>query len=336
MTSASTIQPTKDFSKTMTFFGLNPENVILFEQGTLPCFAFSGKMLMQSKYQLARAPDGNGGLYRALHKDGILNDMKTRGIDYVQLFCVDNILVKIGDPLFTGYCIERGAECANKVVAKGFPRESVGITCKVDGKYQVVEYSEITSDSAERRNPDGALTYSAANICIHFFTREFLERIVNKHERDLVHHVAKKKIPYVDSATGELVKPERPNGIKMEKFVFDVFQFAQDSRFAVWECIREEEFAPLKNADGASDFTPTHCRNALFALHQKYVMKAGGVLVNEAGRKLSRMASPATPKEVNNNLDLEDDIDEGEEKVEEIVCEIAPKVTYAGEGLESF
>ena len=126
--------------------------------------------------------------------------------------------------------------------------------------FQVVEYSEITTDSAERRNPDGALTYSAANICIHFFTREFLERIVNKHERDLVHHVAKKKIPFIDTATGELVKPDRPNGIKMEKFVFDVFQFAQDSKFSVWECIREEEFAPLKNADGASDFTPMHCR----------------------------------------------------------------------------
>jgi UDP-N-acetylglucosamine pyrophosphorylase len=94
-------------------------------------------MLLQSKHQLARAPDGNGGLYRALKNDGILEDMKKRGIDFVQLYCVDNILVRIGDPVFTGYCIQKKAECANKVVAKGFPNESVGITCKVDGKYQV-------------------------------------------------------------------------------------------------------------------------------------------------------------------------------------------------------
>ena len=111
--------------------------MVVFQQGTLPCFAFSGKMLMQSKHQLARAPDGNGGLYRALNQDGILDHMESRGVQYVQLYCVDNILVKIGDPLFTGYCIEMKAECANKVVCKGFPTESVGITCKVNGKYQV-------------------------------------------------------------------------------------------------------------------------------------------------------------------------------------------------------
>ena len=137
MTSASTIQPTKDFFAQNHYFGLKEENVVVFQQGTLPCFAFSGKMLMQSKHQLARAPDGNGGLYRALNQDGILDHMESRGVQYVQLYCVDNILVKIGDPLFTGYCIEMQAECANKVVCKGFPTESVGITCKVNGKYQV-------------------------------------------------------------------------------------------------------------------------------------------------------------------------------------------------------
>ena len=298
---------------------------------------------------MSRAPDGNGGLYRALRVDGILDHMTSNGVKYIQLYCVDNILVKVGDPVFSGYCITKGAECANKVVPKGAPNESVGITCMVDGKYQVikdtvlirvkdllilsfffrqvVEYSEITNKAAEMRNSDGSLTYSAANICNHFFTLDFLQKVVNQHERELVHHIAKKKIPFVDEATGELVKPERPNGIKMEKFVFDVFRFADS--FVIWECVREEEFAPLKNANGASDSTPAHCRKALFALHMKYVLAAGGTIVDEDGKKLPQMVSPAAQKENNNNNNgqaVDPDL--------EVVCELAPKVTFAGEGLE--
>ncbi len=159
-----------------------------------------------------------------------------------------------------------------QVVPKTSPSESVGITCKVGGKYQVVEYSEITAASAEARDPDdaGRLLYSAANLCIHYFTLDFLERASSADcEGQLVHHVAKKKIPHVQPETGESVgAPERPNGIKMEKFVFDVFRFADN--FVVWECVREEEFAPLKNAEGAADSTPSYCRDALLALHQRY------------------------------------------------------------------
>lgn len=203
MTSASTVEPTTDFFKTHNYFGLKSSNVVVFQQGTLPCFTFDGKIILDTKSSLSRAPDGNGGLYRALKVDGILQDMTTRGIKYIQLYCVDNALVRCGDPLFTGYCISKGVECGNKVVPKGFPTEAVGITCKVDGEYQVVEYSEITSKAAELRNDDGSLTYSAANICIHFFTIEFLKRVVEENETQLVHHVAKKKIPYTDLTTGK-------------------------------------------------------------------------------------------------------------------------------------
>ena len=328
MTSASTIQPTLDFFAKNQYFGLKKENVVVFQQGTLPCFTFEGKMILGAKHKLSIAPDGNGGLYRALRREGILDDMKSKGIQFIQLYCVDNILVKVGDPLFMGYCLSKDAECANKVVRKGFPTEAVGITCKVAGHYQVVEYSEITQKSAEKRNPDGSLTYSAANICIHFFTFEFLNRIVMENERSLEHHVAKKKIPFINNE-GVLVKPEKPNGIKMEKFVFDVFKFA--NKFVVWECYRDEEFAPLKNAEGASDFTPTHCRNALLALHQKWLRIAGAKLINEDGVEAKQMGSPAGE---DNNNDDSDNNNAGKKYV--VLCEISPLLSYAGENLQNF
>lgn len=325
MTSASTVVPTKTFFQANRYFGLKPENVVVFQQGTLPCFTFEGKIILSEKYSLSSAPDGNGGLYRALRKEGVLADMKTRGIKYIQLYCVDNILVKVGDPVFMGYCLSKGAECANKVVRKGFPTEAVGITCKVDSNYQVVEYSEITQRSAEKRNKDGSLVYAAANICIHFFTFEFLDRVVSSKEKFLHHHVAKKKIPYVNEA-GILVKPDQPNGIKMEKFVFDVFRFANN--FVVWECLRDEEFAPLKNAEGAKDFTPSYCRDALLSLHQKWLRMAGAEIVDETGREWQQMESPAS--ESNNNTE----VGEGEGQQDVVLVEISPLVSYAGEGLE--
>merc|ERR1712183_1201335 len=325
MTSASTVKPTTEFFENNDYFGLEAENVVVFQQGTLPCFTFEGKMILGEKYKLSIAPDGNGGLYRALRNEGVLKDMKKKGIKFIQLYCVDNILVKVGDPIFMGYCLSKGAECANKVVPKGFPEESVGITCKVDGHYQVVEYSEITQKSSEKRNRDGSLVYGAANICIHFFTFDFIERVVMFNERSLQHHVAKKKIPYVDTA-GVLVKPTKPNGIKMEKFVFDVFRFANN--FVVWECLRDEEFAPLKNAEGASDFTPTHCRNSLLALHQKWLRIAGAEIITSSGDEAAQMTSPAS--EGNNNMEMN-----GKElQSEVVVTEISPLVSYAGEGLE--
>jgi len=325
MTSASTVGPTEAFFQNNEYFGLKKENIVVFQQGTLPCFTFEGKIILGEKHKLSRAPDGNGGLYRALRTQGVLQDMKKRGIKYIQLYCVDNILVKVGDPYFMGYCLTKGAECANKVVRKGAPTEAVGITCKVDGHYQVVEYSEITNSSSELRNPDGSLVYSAANICIHFFTFEFLERVVNTHERSLQHHVAKKKIPYVNEA-GEIVKPTTPNGIKMEKFVFDVFRFAEN--FVVWECLRDEEFAPLKNAEGAKDCTPSYCRNAVLALHHQWLMAAGVTVVDPSGKEVEGMASPAS--ESNNNAELK------EPAKDVVVTEISPLLSYAGEGLEAY
>ncbi|KAF4525141.1 hypothetical protein B566_EDAN005083 [Ephemera danica] len=272
MTSEHTKEPTLDFFAKHKYFGLKKENLIVFEQGMLPCFTFDGKIILETTNKISKAP-------------------------------------------------------------------AVGVVCKVDGKYQVVEYSEITLKTAQKRNEDGRLTFSAGNICNHFFTTQFLRNIIDNEEGSLKHHVAKKKIPTVDEL-GNAVQPTKPNGIKMEKFVFDVFQFSK--KFVVWEVLREDEFSPLKNADGAEKDTPTTARQDLYNLHERYVREAGGHFVDEEGLPIpslnglngisngfSNGITNGSLHETNNN-----DIDKtGLKRPANLVCEISPIVSYAGEGL---
>lgn len=294
MTSEHTMEPTEAFFKQNNYFGLNANDVIMFEQGSLPCFGFDGKILLDEKHIIAKAPDGNGGIYRALKTQGILDDMEHRGVLYLHAHSVDNILIKVADPVFIGYCVQQNADCAAKVVEKSQPNEAVGVICVVDGKYQVVEYSEISTKASELRNFDGRLTFNAGNICNHFFSTEFLNKIGNKFEKNLKLHVAKKKIPFIDNA-GKRCKPEKPNGIKIEKFVFDVFEFAE--KFVVLAVERDDEFSPLKNAESVGKECATTARNDIYKYHKRLIEAAGGHLNGD-------------------------------------ICEISPLLSYDGEGLK--
>lgn len=296
MTSEHTMEPTCKYFKDNNYFGLNENQVIFFEQYLLPAFTFDGKIIMENMFKISKSPDGNGGLYKALRDRKILDDIKKLGVQYLHAHSVDNILVKVADPIFIGYCITKNADCGAKVVEKAYPSEPLGVVCEVDGKFQVVEYSEITESTAEKRNPDSRLTFSAGNICNHFFTADFLNDIAHNYNSKLKLHVAKKKISFVND-NGDECKPAQPNGIKMEKFIFDVFEFCK--RLAVWEVQRDEEFSALKNADipGGKD-NPRTARTDVFSLHRRFVESAGGKFEKD-----------------------------------NIECEISPLLSYAGEAL---
>ncbi|CAF3752011.1 unnamed protein product [Adineta steineri] len=317
MTSEHTRQSTEDYFMEHDYFGLKPQNIILFEQHTLPALDFQGKILLDDKHKLTKAADGNGGLYRALKTRGMLSEMEKRDIKYVHVYCVDNILVRVADPVFIGFCLDKKAECAAKVVKKTFPDEAVGVICKVRDHFQVVEYSEISEKTAQKTKSDdsGDLLFNAGNICNHFFTFDFLRDVCQNHENKLCFHIAKKKIPSIGTDGKRINKPTEINGIKLEKFVFDVFSCAKN--FFVWEARRDDEFSPLKNGSGTKD-TAVTCRRDLMLQHVRWLQAAGAIL----------------PPNTSKQIILADKFHDNDSNSNGIFVEISPLISYAGENLE--
>jgi UDP-N-acetylglucosamine/UDP-N-acetylgalactosamine diphosphorylase len=282
-------------------FGNNIIDVHFFPQGTLPALTHDGKMMLETPTSLAVAPDGNGGIYPALVKHGILDDMKDRGIKYIHVFGVDNALVRPADPTFVGYCIREHADCGNKVVWKTSPREKVGVVAsRRGGGPCIVEYSDISPAMSERRGPDGRLVYGAGNICNHFYTLDFLMDVVVPNLGSM-YHVARKKIPYHDVSTGMTVTPSSNNGIKLESFIFDVFPLS--TNMAVLDVQREAEFAPVKNPPGTDSDSPDTARKLFSNVAKSWLTSAGAILTGDV------------------NSDL---------------CEVGPLTSYDGEGLEGY
>ncbi|KAL6253173.1 UDP-N-acetylglucosamine pyrophosphorylase [Rhinocladiella similis] len=300
MTSGPTRGPTEKFFQEHNYFGLSKENVVIFEQGVLPCISNEGKILMESKSRVAVAPDGNGGIYQALMLSEARSDMTKRGIEHVHAYCVDNCLVKVADPVFIGFSSSKDVDIATKVVRKRAANESVGLIVQKNGKPDVVEYSEIDQSMAEATESSGLLKFRAANIVNHYYSFRFLESI-EQWAYKLPHHVAKKKIPYLDTETGEPVKPEKPNGIKLEQFVFDVFPFLPMEKFACLEVDRKEEFSPLKNGKGSTEDNAETSKRDILEQGVRWLRAAGAVVVSES---------------------------------DSAGVEVSPFISYGGEGLE--
>jgi UDP-N-acetylglucosamine/UDP-N-acetylgalactosamine diphosphorylase len=282
MTSGPTRGPTEKYFQENNYFGLEKENVFIFEQGVLPCISNEGKILLESKGKVAVAPDGNGGIYQALVTSNVMQDMRKRGIQHIHAYCVDNCLVKVADPVFIGFSASKDVDIATKVVRKRNATESVGLILLKNGRPDVVEYSEIDKETAEAKDakqPD-VLKFRAANIVNHYYSFRFLESIPDWAHK-LPHHVARKKIPYVNTSTGETIKPEKPNGIKLEQFVFDVFPMLELSKFACMEVKREDEFSPLKNAKGTGEDDPDTSKRDIMQQGKRWAQAAGATIVSE-------------------------------------------------------
>jgi len=272
MTSPATHDETVAYWSKNDYLGLQAEDVRIFCQGMMSAVdAVTGKLLLEEKDSLALSPDGHGGTVAALAKAGCLADAASRGIDLLSYVQVDNPLVSLCDANLLGHHVMSGSEMTTQVVRKRFATEKVGNVLMVDGRVQIIEYSDLPDEAAQRCNESGDLMLWAGNIAVHVLDRSFLERAANWSDA-LPFHRAFKNVPYIDEH-GNRVQPAKPNAIKFERFIFDLLPHSENA-FVV-EALASEAFAPVKNANGAATDTPDHSMQAISDLHRGWLEAAG-------------------------------------------------------------
>lgn len=244
MTSEKNNEDTTAFFKANKYFGYNKDYVYFFVQEMAPSVSYGGKIYLEGKGKVSSSPNGNGGWFSSMARAGLLETIEELGVEWLNVFAVDNVLQKIADPVFVGATLDAGCVCGAKVVAKAEPNERVGVLCLEDGKPSIVEYYEMTDEMIHSRDEKGLLLYNYGVILNYLFEVKTLTRIMNEY---MPTHVVEKKIPYLNE-NASLVKPEEPNGYKFETLVLDMIHMMDNC--LSFEVEREKEFAPIKNRTG--------------------------------------------------------------------------------------
>ena len=263
MTSRENNQMTQEFLEKNNYFGYDKSNVTLFMQGELPLVDTEGKLLISKDMKIKEASDGNGGTYASLRSSGALADMKERGVKWVFIGSVDNALLKMADTTLLGMTIDKKYQIASKTVVKANPHERVGVFCKLNNHPKVIEYTELPEKMSEEVDENGELKYGESHIMCNLFSIDAIEKISTE---TLMYHCAFKKNSYINE-DGKEVVPEEPNSYKFESFIFDAFEFFDD--IAILRGNREDDFAPVKNKEGAD--SPKTAKE----LYEKYWERQG-------------------------------------------------------------
>ncbi|MEY8523143.1 UDPGP type 1 family protein [bacterium 1XD8-76] len=244
MTSDKNHERTVAFLAEHDYFGYKPGYIHFFRQEMAPASDYNGKVYMERPDKIANSPNGNGGWYSSMANGRILEIVKNRGIEWLNVFAVDNVLQRMADPCFVGATIARGCSCGAKVVKKNAPDEKVGVMCLEDGRPSIVEYYDLTDELMHTKNENGEPAYNFGAILNYLFQVKALEQTIS---RKLPLHIVEKKIPHMDD-DGNFVEPDKPNGYKYETLVLDMVHM-MDSCLP-YEVKREYEFAPIKNMTG--------------------------------------------------------------------------------------
>ena len=244
MTSKENNQETVEFLEKHNYFGYPKEAVTIFNQSELPLVDTEGKLLINKDMKIKEASDGNGGTYSSLRSSGCLADMKNKGIKWIFIGGVDNVLLKMADVTLLGMAIDKKVQIASKSVVKANPHEKVGVFCKMNGHPKVIEYAELPEKMAEEVDNNGELKYGESHIMCNLYTIDAIEKASKE---PLIYHSAFKKNSYINEEGKEVI-PKEPNSYKFESFIFDAFEFFDD--IAILRGKREDDFAPVKNKEG--------------------------------------------------------------------------------------
>lgn len=232
------------FFEDQNYFGYSKKDVMFFKQAQKPLIDENGKLLIGENKLIKEAADGNGGIFKAMAKFGCLDDMESRGVKWVFIGSIDNILLQMADPVLIGLAEKKNVQIATKSILKNSATERVGTICRLDDKIGVIEYSEIPEELAEAVDEDGEFIYGESHIMCNLFSLDILKKLAAVR---LPYHKAYKKNAYINEK-GELVKPETPNSYKFESFIFDSFNYVDD--IAILRGDRKSDFAPVKNKEG--------------------------------------------------------------------------------------
>ena len=244
MTSDKNHAQTTAFWKEHGYFGYPESEVKFFKQDMAPAVDFNGKIFLETKDTPALSPNGNGGWFSSMQRAGLVDDLKKRGVEWLNIYAVDNVLQRIADPLFVGATIDSGVNCGAKVICKTNPYEKVGVLCMDGDKPDIIEYYELTEEMANQKDENGDLAYLYGAIMNYLFRLSKLEEIANN---KIPVHIVEKKIECL-CEDGVTRKPEKENGKKFETLVVDLIK--PMGSVLPFEVVREREFAPIKNKTG--------------------------------------------------------------------------------------
>ncbi len=244
MTSEKNHEATVAFLKEKKYFGYKEDKIVFFKQDMAPACDYNGKLYMEGKARISTSPNGNAGWYSSMVRAGLDKILTDEGIEWIDIFAVDNVLQRICDPCFVGATVLANVSVGAKVVKKAAPDEKVGVMCLEDGRPSIVEYYELSQEMMDAKDENGDPAYNYGVILNYLFHVPELKAVTDDR---MPLHVVEKKIPYIDE-TGDLIKPTEPNGYKFEQLVLDMIH--QLSTCLPYEVIRENEFAPIKNPTG--------------------------------------------------------------------------------------